>query len=469
MLIRLAKRLMPFLPSPAATRIEALLGRASPEQLSAGRNALSAFSLRVVGAAIAYISQILLARWMGVFDYGIFVVVYVWITILSQIGNLGFSSSIIRFVPEYRARGEIGRMWGVIAAGRLVSIGAASLLAGAGAAAVLFIPGLVEQHYVIPVVLGAVCLPLFCLTEIQDGVARSFEWPDLAFGPTYIWRPLAVILAMGGAHVAGYPMTAVTACVSTIVGAWATAVIQLLMVRRRTHAAVPRQRAEWDLKNWFLISLPILLSDGFYSMLTSIDVIIVSHYRPPEEVAVYYAATKTLALVHFVYYAVRAATGPRFSQYYHGGNGAALEELVRTSVRWSFWPSVVVSIVILLIGEWLLALFGSDFVDGQGILTVLVFGLLARASVGPMEALLTMAGHQKTVAAIFGVAFAANLGLNLLLVPLLGPIGAAAGTAISLIVEATLIIFTIRSKFGLNPFVFRLDAGGRRAEGTAAS
>ncbi len=107
-------------------------------------------------------------------------------------------------------------MWGVIAAGRLVSIGSATVIAAAGAAAVLFIPGLVDKPYVIPVVLGAVCLPLFCLTEIQDGIARSFEWPDLAFGPTYIWRPTAVIIAMGIAYWAGFPMTAVTACVATI-------------------------------------------------------------------------------------------------------------------------------------------------------------------------------------------------------------------------------------------------------------
>ncbi len=468
MLFALARRLKPLLPTPVAQRVDALFDRASDEQLSAGRNALSAFSLRVVGAAIAYLSQILLARWMGVFDYGIFVVVYVWITILSQIGNLGFSSSIIRFVPEYRARGDIGRMWGVIAAGRLVSIGSATVIAGAGAAAVLLIPGLVDKPYVIPVVLGAVCLPLFCLTEIQDGIARSFEWPDLAFGPTYIWRPLAVILAMGVAYGASFPMTAATACVATIAAAWVTAVIQLVMVHRRTRAAVPAERRVWDLKSWFLISLPILLSDGFYSMLTSIDVIIVSHYRPPEEVAVYYAATKTLALVHFVYYAVRAATGPRFSHHFHAGNWAALEELVRTSVRWAFWPSVAVSIVILLVGEWLLALFGSEFTGGHSILTILVFGLLARASVGPMETLLTMAGYQKTVAAIFGVAFAANLVLNILLVPQFGLYGAAFGTAASLIVEATLIILAIRTRFGLNPFIFRLDSA-RRLEGTASS
>jgi O-antigen/teichoic acid export membrane protein len=463
-LFKLAERLRPLLPDAAGRRVDALLARASIDQLSAGRTAISAFSLRVAGAAIAYVSQIFLARWMGVFDYGIFVVVYVWITILSQIGNLGFSSSIIRFVPEYRARGDVGRLWGVMRTGRVVSVLAATVFAGFGSAVVLLVPGLVDQPYVLPIVLGAICLPLFCLTEVQDGIARSFEWSDLAFGPTYIWRPFAVIAAMGAAHAAGLPMTAVTACVATIVATWATAVVQLLVLSRRTRGVVERQTPVYDVRTWVLVSLPILLSDGFYMLLTSVDVIIVSHFGSPDDVAVYYAATKTLALVHFVYYAVRAATGPRFSYHYHSGNRAALEELVRTSVRWAFWPSVAVSIVVLLIGEWLLALFGPDFRGGAGLLIVLVFGILARASVGPMETLLTMAGHQRAVAGIFATAFAANVSLSLMLVPHLGLYGAAIATALAMTLEAVLVTAAVRSRFGFRVFVFRLDAPRSRTE-----
>ncbi|WP_165644840.1 lipopolysaccharide biosynthesis protein [Oharaeibacter diazotrophicus] len=460
MLARLSRMVRPFLPRPLAERVDAALASRSADELSTGGTALSAFALRVAGAGIAYLQQILLARWMGAFDYGVFVVIYVWLTVLGQIGNFGFSSSMIRFVPEFRARGDLARMRGVMLAGRLVAFGGATVIAAAGAAAVLAVPDLVAEPYVIPVVLGAACLPLFCLTEVQDGIARAFAWSSLAFGPTYIWRPLGVMLAMGCAHALAFPMTAPTACAATIVATWATAAIQFAALHRRTAPMVAAHRPAFDLGNWFRVSLPILLSDGFYMMLTSIDVIVVARFAPPEEVAVYYAATKTLALVHFVYYAVRAATGPRFSHHFHAGDHAALAALVRTSVRWAFWPSVAVSIVVLALGEFLLSMFGSDFRGGSGVLTVLVFGLLARASVGPMETLLTMAGHQRVVAAIFGTAFAANLALNLALVPLWGLYGAAAGTALALVLEAVLVIATVRARFGFNPFVFTLARGG---------
>ncbi len=463
MIAVLADRMRRVLPDGQAARLDALLARASADTLLAGRTALSAFSLRVAGAAIAYLSQILLARWMGIFEYGVFVVVWVWITILSQLGNFGFSSSVIRFIPQYQATGDAGRLHGVIRAGRLVSLGFSTLLAAAGVGIVWAVPGLVEEHYLVPILLGAICLPMFCLTEVQDGIARSFHWSQLAFGPSYIWRPLAILAAMAAAHEAGLPMTAVTACTAAIVGTWLTAVVQLVLVDRRTAAAVPRTTRRYDLRTWVLVSLPILLSEGFYSLLTSVDVLMVSAFAGPEDVAVYYAAAKTLVLVHFVFYAVRAASGPRFSFHHHGGNPEALRDMIRTSIRWTFWPSVAVSAVVLAFGEVLLSLFGSGFTEGWPLLAVLVVGILARASIGPVESLLTMAGHQTSCAIAFGIAFAVNVALNLVLIPAFGLTGAAVATSTAMVVEAVAVSVAVRRHFGFVATVFSLDTVGPRA------
>jgi O-antigen/teichoic acid export membrane protein len=453
----LAHRLKSLLPRAHVARVEAWMARASADQRAAGRTAVFAFSLRVAGAVIAYAMQVLLARWMGVFEYGVFVVVYVWITILSQLGNLGFSSSVIRFIPEYQARGDGGLLHGVLRTSRLLAVAFATALGAVGVAGLLLFPGIVDQHYVVPIVLGAICLPMFCLTEVQDGIARSFHWSSLAFGPTYIWRPLAILATMIVAHEIGAPMTATTACIAAIVGTWATAMIQLVLLARRTAAAVPPARPRHDVRTWVLVSLPILLSEGFYALLTSVDVIMVSAYLPPEDVAVYYAATKTLALVHFVYYAVRAASGPRFSFHFHSGDHPALHEMVRNSIYWSFWPSVAVSTVVLAIGEPLLSLFGSDFTGGGAVLLILVFGILTRASIGPVESLLTMAGYQKSCAAAFALAVVVNIGLNVVLIPRFGLVGAASATTVAMLVETLAITLLVRRHFGFTATVFRRD------------
>src|SRR6266568_2080325 len=84
------------------------------ERAVSQRIALIAFAVRVLSAVIAYVSQVLLARWMGDFEYGVFVIVWVGAVILGGLACLGFQTAIVRFVPEYIERGETELLRGVL-------------------------------------------------------------------------------------------------------------------------------------------------------------------------------------------------------------------------------------------------------------------------------------------------------------------------------------------------------------------
>ena len=66
------------------------------------------FSVRIASAGILYLSQVVLARWMGAFEYGIYVFVWTWVLVLSGLSHLGLPTLMIRLVPEYLERGEHG-------------------------------------------------------------------------------------------------------------------------------------------------------------------------------------------------------------------------------------------------------------------------------------------------------------------------------------------------------------------------
>ena len=138
--------------------------------------------------------------------------------------------------------------------------------------------------------------------------------------------------------------------------------------------------------------------EGFYLLLTYADVIVLQQYRPPDEVAVYYAAAKTLALVAFVYFSVSAAVAHKFTEYHIGGNKAQLAAFLANSIRWTFWPSLAATIIILALGKPFLWLFGPQFVDGYYLMFILAIGPLARATIGPIERLLNMVGEQRACA-----------------------------------------------------------------------
>src|SRR3954453_21835771 len=116
-----------------------------------------------------------------------------------------------------------------------------------------------------------------------------------------------------------------------------------------------------------------------------------------------------------------------------------LKDILADSIRWTFWGSLAASIVILAMGRPLLSLFGLGFVEGFQLMLILAAGLMARASVGPIERLLNMLGEQRVCAGVYAAAFMLNLLLGLVLIPRIGVAGAAVSTSTALIVESVLL------------------------------
>jgi hypothetical protein len=257
----------------------------------------------------------------------------------------------------------------------------------------------------VPLVLMCACLPMHALSAAQDGISRSYNWIDMALVPGYIVRPLIILAFMAGFYFAGFPSTALYAMISTVVAYWFVTVTQMFMLDRRLREKVPAGPRKLETRFWLATAFPIFMVESFYFLLTYADILILELYVDPAQIAVYYAATKILALVAFVYFAVSAATAHRFAEYHVSGQREKLERFLSDSVKWTFWPSLAGTIVLLVLGKFLLSLFGEGFDSGYGLLFVLAAGLLARAGVGPVERLLNMVGEQKSCAMIYALAF----------------------------------------------------------------
>lgn len=421
----------------------------SGDHAMARRMAGTAFAIRVMSAAIAYVSQVLMARWMGGFEFGIYIYVWVWVLILGHLSNAGFASAAQRFVPQYTEKADLAGLRGFVHGARVMGLAQGTAIAAIGLALLYAFGDRVSTLTLIPLVLACLCLPLYVLTDIQDGIARSQNWTDLALGPPYLLRPVLILATMAGGHAVGLPATAVTAMSCAVIATWAAGVIQFFALRRRLSTLIPTGERRPEPRVWLKVSLPIFMVEGFYLLLTYIDVILLKHFRSPEEVAVYWAAVKTLALVAFIYFSVAAASAHRFSAYHVAGDREKMAALLRETMRWTFWPSLAATVLVLAAGRPLLSLFGPEFVAGYPAMFIVALGLLARAAAGPMERLLSMSGHQGICAAIYAAVFATALGLGILLIPAYGMIGAASAMAAALVLESILLRVVTRRRLGI--------------------
>lgn len=451
--VQTAERILPPGLHPALRRLAGTLAR-QDDVSRAQRMALVAFAIRVISAAIAFFSQIIQARIMGEFEYGIFVFVWVLVVLFGNLSCLGFHSTVIRFLPQYHARDERDEIRGLTATARIFAMTSASLLAGFGLLSLHLIGDRIESYYLIPLFLGLIALPMIALGDVLDGTARANSWPVAALSPTYLVRPTLILGFMLIAVAFGAPHTATTAMQAALLATYVTTLGQFATISwRMNRRYVPGPR-KIDFFAWFRVAIPIFLIEGFGFLLTNSDVVVVGFYLEPDQVAIYFAAAKTMALVQFVYFAVKAAAAPRFSAMMDETDLRPLAAFAGQTARWSFWPSLLVGLSVLAAGNLLLSLFGPTFTAGYSIMAILFAGSLSKALVGPGEVLLTMAGKQQLCVLLYVGALAANIGLNITLIPLYGLEGAALATASAMMVEAILLHVAVRWSLGIVLFAF---------------
>jgi O-antigen/teichoic acid export membrane protein len=429
------ERVRKLLPEPLGRIAETLIA-GKDDRARSGRGALGAFLIRIASAGLAFLSQIILARWLGAFEFGLFSFAWMWVTVLGTLCTLGFAVSVIRCLPEYRTLGEMARMRGFLAMGRAAAAGVGFLVLIGGIGVLFLGPEIVEQTYVIPLGIALICVPAYAVTDFQDGVGQSQGWMDLALVPPYVIRPLlllALVLAIGAMGAAN---DAASAIFCAVAATWIVAGLQWFLQGRRLKPVVGTGPRDYLTRAWLSLSLSLLVLEALSLLLLNLDLILLNFFVAPSHLGIYFAATRTISLIAFIHFAITAVAMPKFADLHAAGKISEIGPLLAEMQRWCVLPSLAGAAVLLLLGKPLLWLFGPEFTDGYPVMFILAIGYVIRAFGGPAQSLLMVTGHHNRATGILMASVALSGALNLSLIPLLGIYGAAIATAAALSFEA---------------------------------
>ncbi len=313
--------------APACTARQAPARPPSPSALAG-----TIFIIRVFSAALAYLR----ADPAGALDGDVrntasTSMCWTWVLLLGSMMDFGISASAQKIIPEYRARGGHALLRGFLSGSRWLTFArrlrSSLLLAGSRDPGCR--PGSTLDA-VVPLYIGCLTLPAFVVANTQDGIARSHDWMQLGLMPQFIVRQTLIIGLTAGAFVLGFNLGATAAMIASAAAVWLAVGGQMIVLNRRLARPYRRRSPKaYDVRGWLTISLPILMVEGFYLLLSHTDVLVLQQFRSSEEVGVYFAVVKTLALVSFVHYAMSATTAHRFAEYNAHGDKARLVGLCR--------------------------------------------------------------------------------------------------------------------------------------------
>ncbi len=394
-----------------------------------GRAGAQVLAARLAGAALAYVAQVLAARYLGQDGFGVYALALVWLTLLGHLSVGGTNQALCRYVAQALATGDHATVRGFLRFGIVFALGAGTLLGLGAVAVVTLTSGLVDEIYVLPLAIAFLAVPLLAIQDNLEAIARSFDKPLLGIGPAYLVRHGASILAFAGLALSPLTPSPTLALAGAMVAILAGIVAQVALLRAALREALPVGPPRYAIRLWLRTALPIALVDTTELLLLNADVLVVGLFFPPDAVAIYFAATRITQILEYIRYSASAATGQRYAALSAMGHRAELYHLVALVTLATSALTLAGAAALSLAAPLLLGFFGPSFATAAWLVPILASGMVVACLCGPGEDILTMLGEERVCALSFAVSLAVNIGLLFLLIPAFGLAGAAIASA----------------------------------------
>lgn len=426
----------------------------------ARRSGAIALVIRLGSAGLAYLAQVVFARLMGQYEYGVFAYTWVWFLVFSAVATIGFGDSPVRYVAQLRGRGETAYLRGFIRFAPLVIL-VASVLFGVLLVALLPFAGRFLEHaYLMPMAMMAVSIPFACVQSFLEGLGRSYNWTIPALLPVYIIRHGLLLILMAAAVGLGFEATALAGFVCLILTMVISTAYQATAIMLRLRTVIEPGPRAYRPREWVRGSLPFAVLYAAQHLASFADVLVLSFFVSPAEIAIYFAATRIIQVVNLVPYAATVGTAHLFSESHTRGDHGELQRMCRHVAASTLIIAAVALAVIVWWGQELLQMFGAGFDAGYVPLVILAAGVLARVAAGPAEDILNMTGYGNVSASTYIATVAVNVVLAAVLIVPFGLNGAAAASAVALGLRALWLSRAVWKRLQIRTSILAVLASG---------
>jgi O-antigen/teichoic acid export membrane protein len=415
------------------------------------RAVLGNFGLTILSTTLNLVTALVLGQLLGAAGLGAFSFAVALIVLLAIVAMLGFDSVVIRLVSAYEVDGELGLARGLLGrALRVVLVTSVALGLVAGVAVLWLVPD--SDGMQRAALIALVAVPLVALSRLRSAALSGLHHPVAGNVPETVVRPVAFLaLTLAVAWSGSAALDAPLAAVLHVVAAALAFLAGTYLLARRIPPALRAATASYRTREWVRTALSLTLLTLTSTANTHGPVLILGTLGGAHETGLFAVATRAATLISLPLAAVNGVLAPTIARLWAAGEVDRLQQVVTRATRGVLVVSAPAALALVALGPVVLAWFGAEFVAAQPALAVLSVGQFVNAAAGSVGMLLIMTGRQLRAASVVAFATALNLGLGLLLVPPLGALGAAIGTAISLTTWNVLLAIAVVRELRIDP------------------
>jgi len=167
------------------------------------------------------------------------------------------------------------------------------------------------------------------------------------------------------------------------------------------------------------------------------------------DAGLFYSANRTAALVGLILVAANSIVAPKIAALYHNKELATMDRVIRRSAMLVSGIAGPLLLVLIMVPGFVMAIFGTEFVESASILRVLAVGQILNVLTGSVGFVLMMTENLRSMFITALTSVVANVVLSLMLVPSYGALGAAFATAGSLAVASILRVLFVWRNLGV--------------------
>lgn len=417
------------------------------------RRIASSLLSRVLGAVVNFTLVIYLGRYLGAAQTGLYMIGFGAATLLSTLARLGLEQIIIREGAPLIRDAHWHALRRLYRRALLTSLCAGVIIA----ALMLALNRLVAIHIFHKAELAGT-MPWFALSIVPLTFAlihvpflQIGNRPESSIAILSLWIPLFSLPAL----LLVQPHTGVAAAQVFLAACFVNALIAFVQWRSfiAPKGAMNAKGAALPDPALLTPAMPLLVGNLCQMALLWIAVFAVGIAASPSAVGAYSVAQRVaLTLSGFLVPPIDALVGPRLATMRGHKTREEIQYLIQSISSVLFISATAVFIVILLYGPEILKMFGGDFREGYGALACLSFGQLAIVASGSIRPLLIVYGLEKTIRnTMMGAALCCVVACAVL-IPVIGPLGAAIATSLALAGEKMIEGVIARHKLGISVF-----------------
>lgn len=347
-------------------------------------NSSRLFLSELFSQIVAFLQVIMIVRFLGAANYGLFALVIVYVTVVNQLIDFRIKEAVVKYLSEFLIRKDQGRLWASLKLCYLLDF-----ITGVIAFLIAFFTAQLVATFIMHNAQAACLIQLFAFMLLISTLDNSCSGVLIVFEKFTALSIYAIASAslrfilVGVILLLGFGIKGVLAgyIIAALISSTAIVFISLSTIKKSVWfpgiaGSISLLKDRWREIAAFLIN--INFNESITLVVKNIDVLILGYFRAPTEVGLYRLAKNFTEILSLLSNSVYTAIYPQFSRLWADRRKEEFKALIKRITIFMGGITLPLTVGLFLAIPWIIRVFvGEGFSPVASLVKIMVWGIAA--------------------------------------------------------------------------------------------